>query len=265
MKFISSIITFFCFFFVVFLLYQFFLPPCTKPLAYSIGTIDPRHNISEERFRTLLERGEAVWEASLQKDLFSYSSRGTLTVNLLFDERQEMRSVLKEKEQSLDAKEKAIQNERETISRLRKELFEKETIFKEALDLWNKGPRTSRQTFNKLKQNERELADLSTYLNKRIDEYNKTVRDFNLAVTNFNHNAGEEEQAGEARGGNVINLYLLDKNEDDVYLVAHELGHAIGIAEHATTSHSLMYYRLPENITGVSDEDVRLMKKACLF
>ena len=76
----------------------FMSPPCTEPLAYSLGTFDEEFDISKEYFLSVLADAEAIWEKPFGKELFIYQEdvkgEDALTVNLVYDYRQQATSKL---------------------------------------------------------------------------------------------------------------------------------------------------------------------------
>ncbi len=72
------------------------LVPCTVPVTYRIGGIDPRFGISTSSLEASLKSAAGLWSAAAGKPLFAYAPRnGVITVNLVYDTRQETTSKLK--------------------------------------------------------------------------------------------------------------------------------------------------------------------------
>ena len=60
--------------------------PCSSPITYSIGSIDPRFGISETKVRAQLRAAETMWEEPSGKDLFEYvANGGAVTVDFVYD------------------------------------------------------------------------------------------------------------------------------------------------------------------------------------
>ena len=77
--------------------------PCSKPIAYRLGPVDERFGLSGDEVLAALRQAGAVWEQGLGRKLFTYDPRAPLTVNLVFDDRQQttqggrrLRSVMQE-------------------------------------------------------------------------------------------------------------------------------------------------------------------------
>jgi hypothetical protein len=63
--------------------------PCGAPIAYRLGQIDPRFGLSDSEVRAALAEAERLWERAARRDLFVQAAAAALTVNLVYDERQQ--------------------------------------------------------------------------------------------------------------------------------------------------------------------------------
>src|SRR3989344_4593759 len=59
-----------------------FTKPCSKPIEYSIGTIDSGFGLSQTEYLQVIDQAVNIWESSVNKDLFAYNAQGLLKVNL---------------------------------------------------------------------------------------------------------------------------------------------------------------------------------------
>jgi len=62
--------------------------PCTAPIEYKIGTLDPRFGVTQAQFEKDINQAQNIWSSSIGKPLFKYNPKGALTVNLIYDNRQ---------------------------------------------------------------------------------------------------------------------------------------------------------------------------------
>jgi hypothetical protein len=79
--------------------------PCSKPIIYYIDNFDPRFGQSEDQFIDNLNTASKIWSNAYGKELFRYSkeeankmsdlSRRKLSVNLIYDQRQQTTEQLK--------------------------------------------------------------------------------------------------------------------------------------------------------------------------
>lgn len=274
-----------------------FLPPCSKPITYNIGSFDRRFNISEKDFLGALSLAEAVWEKPLGKELFSYNPEtGEIPINLIYDYRQETTSTLnnlgealehnEENYKALEVQYKQLKSEYDNAKNLydaRVEVFDKANLlYEKQVDAWNNGPRTSKQQFNELEKAKvelerevQELKFLEVKLNARVKEINELVarlndmaQTLNLGVKTYNtigSSRGESFTGGvyySSDGKEGIDIFEFSSQDKLVRILAHELGHALGL-EHNDNPESVMYY-LNKGDTGVlSEDDLTSLKSLC--
>jgi hypothetical protein len=248
-----------------FFYYTFFLKikPCEKPLYYDVGSIDPRHKTTKEEFLSLIQKAETVWEKPWGKNLFEYKEDARLSINLVFDEKQKEILRIAEEEDRLDSERTSLQEEKSKLDLIQNRYEKAVTEYENEVRLWNEGPRTNQKTFKALKEKEATVSALNKLLKEEVETYNTLVQEYNKKVENFNHTASFEGQAGVAHGDKEVNIFILNNDVSDIFLIAHELGHALGIEGHGKDPRSLMFYKLPQDITKISDEDILFLQELC--
>src|SRR3989344_2377096 len=216
--------------------------PCEKPIAYTLGSFDNRFGISQKDFLSALLAAEAVWEKPLDKELFIYTPEGSkLSVNLIYDYRQETTSALsgiesavEQEEASYDTLEaryaslKAEYTSAKNIYDGRIEAFdEKNSAYEAEVEAWNDGKRTSKTQFEQLERNRlaleadmRELKILEAELNGMVREINTLVGKLNYLASSLNLNVKTYNTIGASRGETFTGgLYSQVEGEEriDVY------------------------------------------------
>ena len=273
------------------------LLPCEEPVLYTIGTFDRRFGISQKDFLEALTMAEAIWEKPSGMDLFVYAPEtGKLVVNLIYDYRQETTSTLSDIESVVEEDESAYKLLQSKYTNLKKaydsakgnyeakvEIFdEKNVLYQEYIEDWNSGDRTSREQFAKLESEKvalqseaRELKLIEIELNKMVGEINVLVgtlnrlaRSLNLSVEAYNTigaSRGESFTGGvyySADGVEGIDIYEFSSHEKLVRILAHELGHALGL-EHVDTQEAVMYYLNEGDAALLAEEGLAALKTLC--
>jgi predicted Zn-dependent protease len=281
-----------------FFLMQKLVPPCSQPILYSVESFDRRFGVSYEGFLRAITEAESLWESALSgKELFTRSEEGgTLSINLIYDERQAVTQELSQLEEEVEegqegydrlkARYQALKRDYEGLKlsydALTKALEEQSDAYDERVASWNNGPRNSKSEFEALeaerKALEAEVARVKSVeleLNRTISEINTLVGRLNRLAKELNLSVEEYNSLGGARGetftgglyesdaeGERINIYEFENHEKLVRVLAHELGHALGL-DHVGDTQAIMYYLNQGERSRLTNADLEALKSLC--
>src|ERR1035437_3689737 len=63
---------------------------CDHPITYRLGSVDTRFKLSESEFLKDTQTAADIWNSSYSKPLLKYDPNGQLSINMVYDSRQNL-------------------------------------------------------------------------------------------------------------------------------------------------------------------------------
>lgn len=268
--------------------------PCSRPLEYAIGNIDPNFGISQNEVEQLAAQAAEVWNKAEGKTLLQYNPAATFKINLIYDDRQAQSEAAKELEgdlRNLEATDSTLKDQYDSLSvayKKKVDAYNKDVAdYKKDLDkynadvaYWNEKGGAPASEYDKLKEEKNDLEDEygkinqeRTAINKLINQTNSIAKKENQIVANYNNTvATYKSQYGDTQefekgvfDGQKIDIYQFKAAADLRLTLVHELGHYLGIP-HVENSKSIMYYLIGDqdmNSPTLTTEDLATLNDIC--
>lgn len=255
--------------------------PCEVALRYTIGSIDSRFGIDSEYVKNILEEATHVWENSHGRNLFEYTTehsptwfdtyvksyfvRGNIVVNFVYDDRQKNADATRALTSQVNTTKQSADEIKRRFTSLQNEYKQKVGEYETMVAQYKESRGRGQVTYQTIEAKRLEVNALVDEINALVKKYNYLVSAVNTTVRTINKTAGQEFEEGQYvsdRDGERINIYEFADSSTLKRVLAHELGHALGL-DHNKNPQSIMYYLNGSDNMIPTEEDISALKRIC--
>jgi chromosome segregation ATPase len=266
------------------------LDPCPQQLTYRIGYVDPQINQSEEELLDLIRQVEVLWESAVDRDLLDYEINGEVAIHFVYKEHHDISDRQMKFSERIQRTKHRILGMRQEYDRVSKEYRNHKQLLLDhvsRLDSLHYKKSDTRKTqysdqqINPATDPVHTLSDSIVHLKDDVDHYRNEMERHSRQIQDlidqqrkiiYKYNQIFEENARFKQG-----IYRKGWPDDRIYVfqftnigelkavLAHELGHALGIG-HVDNPQSIMYKVLEkQNIYNLSltKEDKEAARNQC--
>ncbi len=271
--------------------------PCSAPITYTVGSIDPRFGISTSTVLASVASATKVWSDAAGKSLFVYDPlHAVLTVSFVYDSRQETTkklsslgltinddlssyNALKAKYDSLAADYASSKRAFDTAYATYQH---QSTLYQQQVNISNAKGGAQADVYTQLNAQKASLdaqrdhiQTLQSHLNDDADSINALVSVLNHMVSILNIDTSKYNSVGAGTGQEFeeavfesspgredIQVYEYDSSARLTRVLSHEFGHALGL-DHVDDSGAIMYRLNQSSNTTPNKSDIAELDRVC--
>ena len=257
----------------------------------STGVTSSKFNVARSTVITNLDDVALLWNTAHPNLLKRVDKGGDVVISFVYDERQRttirnerLKRQIDEQKNQLNALKYTIEATQSEYDSKSADVQSKTTAYlarlkayQENVDSWNARGGAPKEIYDGLKQEQllleverlnlnNAIADLNA-LAERIKntsgKHNAVVADVNAKVETINKSTNREFEEGVYDpNSNTITIYEFESPLSLKRVLAHELGHAVGI-DHVAGKDSIMYAYNDSKVFELSPEDISALTAVC--
>jgi hypothetical protein len=255
--------------------------PCVEPLPIRIGSVDPRFGIDADDLSAAIGQASDVWSTAAHRPLFRVSPDAELTINLIYDWRQKTTVKdrgLKKQIDTLVAAMATLDRELDrgkASTEAMRRAYERDLAdYNAEVQAVNDAGGAAAGQYHDMELRGQELdaqrARLNAHVarvNALVDRHNDIKIQIDRLVSTINGDglAGNEIRKGlyaPRNGHPTIEIYQFSDLADLALVLAHEMGHALGI-RHNDNPHAIMSPLLQDASLVLKPQDRQGLRDAC--
>lgn len=176
--------------------------PCDNPITYKIGNINAIYDVSELQLKEILEDAGDAWSLAIGKDLFTYSKKGNVSVNLIYGDQQRFMNKEQATVSRIRLEKLSYKTAEKKLLQLKTRYEEEKTAYEKLIVQYNRyvgdpsrsSTKESRIKQQRINQKRNEINRLGNTIHSKISALNRISERIDGMVADYNENFGSQRK-----------------------------------------------------------------------
>ncbi len=243
--------------------------PCDSPLTYKIGSIDSRFGLSNTEVSNDIDEATSLWSNAEGKNLFEESPKSQMTVNFIYDQRQQLDTQIQNLQSQLNSKNQNLQQQISAYYQQSAQLKQQIAQLNAQIQSWNDKGGAPASVYDQLIQQQKNLQNEANQLNQTAKQLNLSTNDYNSQVHNLNQDVNQfnatlsikPEEGLYDPNNDTITIYFASNHDELIHTLTHEFGHYLGMG-HVQDPNAIMYAYSTSNLK-ITQDDINELHYVC--
>jgi chromosome segregation ATPase len=255
---------------------------CKAPLTYRIASIDARYAITEGELRQVMDRVAALWSEAAGQRLLRYAPDGTIAVHLIYSDNQRHADQERQMGDRIETLQRRYQTKDRAHARLTRTFETRLDAYERLLDRHNaavdqfnadvtalqssggipedqradivRRERRLNEMAKEVNRTRRAIDSLRSEVNQKSSELNDLAETINRRIADYNRQFSQSQEFDQGKyqqinGEERIDIYQFSSRDELALVLAHEVGHALGL-RHLDAPTAIMHYLMDEQEIG---------------
>lgn len=237
--------------------------PCARPLAWHVADVDPRFGVDREEVNAAAREAATLWARAAGKAMFRFKPASGIPIRLIYDARQARTEARVSHEDRVRLEDSVLADSAAALARAWEDHHEARARHRAARSVPDSVARELEADRMELRARERALSDRMAERDAEAERLREAFPPLPMEAGTYTGGRGREGGV-DPLGDGEIRIYRFEDVDELVHVLAHELGHALGLG-HVQEAGAVMSpsQRRERGVPGLHEADREALRERC--